>query len=223
MNTKKILLLIAFSAVVVSLVYFAQGSVSATSCPVNTIAGETQATLVGEVTNHGGDPNLEVWFQYGTTASYGQETPHSFMQGIGSFCATIYNLTPCTTYHYRAAASNSSGASYGGNQTFITQCSPVSVDIKANNSNGPINVPYMSNVVISWTSENAASCQASGDWSGAKSVSGSQAIQINQVKNYVFTLTCQGTSGAQTGSDSVAVNATPNLPVVITKPAVVTY
>jgi len=47
---------------------------------------------------------------------------------------------------------------------------PISVDIKANGSNGPINVSCNSNVNLTWTSQNANSCQASGDWSGSNQI-----------------------------------------------------
>lgn len=195
----------------------------ATTCPSNTIVGETQATLVGEVIDDGGDPNLEVWFKYGKTISYGLESSHSSKYGIGSFCSTVYNLEPCTAYHYQAVAKNSAGTSYGEDKMFTTKCLPLTVDIKANNSNGPITVSYKSNITLSWSSENSASCQASGDWSGTKAVSGSQVIQMNEVKTNTFTITCQDSTGTKTKTDSVTVVVTPNPPVVVTKPAIVTY
>ena len=214
-------LLIAIVAVVG---FLAVNPALAQTCPDNTTAQLTQATLVGEITDTGGDPNLTVYFQYGLTSSYGYQTQSQAKQGLGIFCTTIYSLTPCTTYHFRAAARNSSPVtSFGGNQTFTTQCHPVTVNLTANGSNGPITVSYNSNVNLNWTSTNAASCVASGDWSGNKVVSHSQTIQMTQVKTYTFTLTCQDSTQTQTATDSVTVNVTANPPVVITKPAVVTY
>lgn len=217
---KKILFLSIFLGMSLILVRFvsAQGD-----CPLNTVPGETQATLVGEVTDDGGDPNLEVWFQYGKTISYGLESSRSPKYGIGNFCAIVYNLEPCTTYNYRAAGKNSAGTSYGENKSFNTICLPLTVNLKANNSDGPITVSYKSNVTLSWTSENAVSCQASGDWSGTKAISGSQVIQMNNVKTYTFILICKDASSTRTATDSVTVVVTPNPPVVVTKPAVVTY
>ena len=195
----------------------------ADSCPSNTIVGETQATLVGEVIDDGGDPNLEVWFKYGKTITYGLESSHSSQYGIGSFCSTVYNLESCTTYHYQAIAQNSADTSHGEDKMFTTKCLPVTVDLKANDSNGPITVSYKDNITLSWSSENSASCQASGDWSGTKAVSGSQVIQMNQVKTNTYTITCQYSTGTKTEMDSVTVIVNPNPPVVITKPAIVTY
>jgi len=96
------------------------------------------------------------------------------------------------------------------------------VDIKANGSNGPITLYYRDYLTLSWESENAASCQATGDWAGAKSVDGSEVIQLNLVKTYNFTLICQNQDGSQTANDSVAVIVRPRPPTVITKPAVIT-
>jgi len=192
-------------------------------CPDNTEVGETQANLVGEITDDGGDPNLEVWFQYGQTTAYGYESSHSSKYGLGSFCATVYNLNPCTLYHYRAVAQNSAATSYGNDQTFTTQCLIPTVSLWANNSEGPITLYYQDSVNLSWSSQNAVSCQASGDWAGPKSISSaSEIIQLNSVKTYTFTLTCQNQDGSQTADDLVEVIVRPRPPVVITKPAVVT-
>jgi len=195
----------------------------ADNCPQNTEVSETQAFLVGEITDDGGDPNLEVWFDYGKSMGYAYQTAHFSKYGTGLFCSTIYNLEPCTTYYYRAVAKNSSGTSYGENKTFTTKCAPVSIDIKANGSNGPINLSYKDFVTLSWTSQNAASCQASEDWSGSKSTSDSEMIQLNSVKTFNFTITCKNASQTQTATDSVQVNVSAKPPVVITKPAVVTF
>ena len=119
-------------------------------------------------------------------------------------------------------AENSANTSYGENKSFTTKCL-VYIDLKANNSDGPITVSYKSNVDLSWNSENAASCQASGDWSGTKAVSGSQIIQMQEVRTHNFTLTCQDSSGTKTQTDSVTVEVIPIPPTVITLPAVVTY
>jgi len=216
---KKILLLTVFLAGSLILANFTLAG----TCPVNTIVGETQANLVGEVIDDGGDPDLEVWFDYGKTTGYGLESSHASKYGVGSFCSVVYDLEPCTIYHYRAVARNSADTSYGGDKSFTTQCLPLTIDLKANGSNGPITVSYQENITLSWSSENSASCQASGDWSGTKAVSGSQVIQMSEVKTNTFTITCQDSTGTKIEADSVTVVVTPNPPVVITKPAIVTY
>lgn len=82
--------------------------------------------------------------------------------------------------------------------------SPITVDIKANGSNGPITISYNQSANLTWTSNNATSCTASDGWTGTKAVSGSQATGLLTV-NKVFKLTCTGAAGGSV-SDSVAVN-----------------
>jgi len=228
MLTKKSIIII-FSIVVLAGVLFVlnytQASLcsSASCCPSQTEVYGTRATLVGEVTDDGGDPDLTVWFQYGKTSSYSRETSHQSKHGTGLFCADVYNLDPCTTYHYRAVARNDAGTSYGYDKTFTTTCAEVSVDLKANGSNGPINLNYRQYVNLSWDSDSADTCWASDDWSGTKSVSGSQRIYLDLVGTYTFTITCKNNASGNTESDSVTVRAKPLPPEVITRSATVTY
>jgi len=100
---------------------------------------------------------------------------------------------------------------------------PVTVDLTANGSDGPISVSYKSNVKLEWEAKNASYCQASGDWSGERAVKGTEIIQMNQVKTHNFKLTCKDSSGTKEAVDSVQVKVTPNPPTVITLPAVTTY
>jgi uncharacterized repeat protein (TIGR01451 family) len=76
------------------------------------------------------------------------------------------------------------------------------VDLKVNNSDGPIAVPYGSSITLTWTSSNANSCTASGGWSGSKSISGSLTLS-NLTSSKTYTLSCSGPGG--TDSDSVTV------------------
>lgn len=88
---------------------------------------------------------------------------------------------------------------------------PISVDIKANDSDGPITIPYNTSATLTWISNNASSCVASGDWSGSKPISGFESTgNLTSLKTY--TITCSGPGGS--ASDSVVVNvASPSLSV----------
>jgi hypothetical protein len=166
------------------------------------------ATFIGSIEDDGGDPNLEVWFQYGKTNSYGYETPHQFKYGTGDFSITVSNLENCTTYYYRAVAKhqNYDDIKYGQEKVFSTPCATVnspSVDIKANGLDGTITIPYNSSVNLTWTSNNVTSCYASGDWFGNKPTSGSETISNLTSGPKTYTITCSGAGG--TVSDSVTI------------------
>lgn len=163
------------------------------------------AALNGNLTDNGGCSPIEVYFQYGKTTSYGNETSHNSYSGTGSFLANISGLDACSTYHFRAVAKNADRTNYGSDKILNTNCynSP-SVDLKANGSDGPVTITYNNFANLSWTSSNANSCTASGDWSGSKSISGSESTGNITASKY-YTITCSGSSGGAVVSDSVWV------------------
>jgi len=125
------------------------------------------------------------------------------------------------TYEWRPYKDCTQEGKICQNGRCVPQVNPF-VDIKANGSEGPIEVDYKSWVQLTWTSKDVSSCQASGDWSGTKPTSGQQSIQMNTVKTYTFTIECQVKNGSGTVRDSVQVKVNPLPPTVITKPAVST-
>jgi len=192
------------------------------------------ATLYGEVTDDGGDPNLYVWFQYGKTTAYGYETPRQTKYGTGEFSATVTGLEMCTTYYYRAVAKhvNYDDTKYGEGKSFTTEC-PVKVDLKVNSSDGPVTVSYKNRTItLSWTSEYANTCTAetvskpsssSVNWSGTKSTSGTESVTLDKAGNYTFKLTCRNNTTGSSNSDTVQVTLEPPTLSVITKGVVITY
>jgi hypothetical protein len=83
------------------------------------------ATLTGTVNPNG--LATTVYFQWGTSPSYGNSTPS---QSIGSGTSTVNvsanlsGLLPNTTYYYRIVASNSAGTTYGSGMSFRTNSLP---------------------------------------------------------------------------------------------------
>ncbi len=86
---------------------------------------EEQATISGTVNPHGLDAQYH--FKYGETEAYGSSTPTGDA-GSGTSAvqetATITELQPGKTYHYRLVATSSAGSASGKDATFITT-SPV--------------------------------------------------------------------------------------------------
>lgn len=69
-------------------------------------------------------------------------------------------------------------------------------------------------VTITWSTTNATSCTASGDWSGAKSLSGTETLSFTTSGQKNFTLTCQNSAGNET-SRSVTTNVIGNVDGVV--------
>jgi hypothetical protein len=78
------------------------------------------ATLNGTVNPHGSVTT--VYFQYGTTTSYGFATSIQTKSGNTNqnVSANISGLTANTTYHFRIVAANSGGTTRGADRTFTT-------------------------------------------------------------------------------------------------------
>jgi hypothetical protein len=96
-----------------------------TTSPASSI-GSTGATVAGNVSSDGGASVTEkgvCWNTFGSpTTSNSYATSGT---GTGSISVAITNLSPGTTYHCRAYATNSQGTSYGAEVDFTTS-SPTS-------------------------------------------------------------------------------------------------
>src|SRR5438477_1414015 len=100
-------------------------TLSATGPPVvitnpATLIASFSATLNGSVDPHGLTTN--VYFQYGTTTSYGLSTATQSKTGntYQNVAANISGLSANTTYHFRIVATNSAGTKYASDRTFTT-------------------------------------------------------------------------------------------------------
>lgn len=114
--------LLALVAVAVPGLALAQAPVAATD-PATNVTANT-ATLNGTVTPNQDDTRY--YFQYGTTAGYGSQTPtEGPLPGNAAkkVNADLTGLAPSTLYHYRLVAVNSSGTSFGADRTFTTAAS----------------------------------------------------------------------------------------------------
>lgn len=206
MTNQKIKNYIAFSVLTVLLAgaLMPSGLAQAQACPSQTTVSGTTVNFVGELTDTGGDSTTYVWFEYGQTSSLGQRTSEQALSSPQVYCTTVSGLSQGTTYFYRAGARNSAGTSYGEIKSFTTTSpSSPSVDLRVNNSQGPITIVSGSSATLSWTSSNADSCTASGSWSGSKATNGSESTG-SLTSSRTYTLICTGLGGS--ASDSVTVN-----------------
>lgn len=102
--------------------------------PATTVT-TTSATLNGLVNPAG--RAASGWFQWGSTTSYGSNTPivalgNGFTNVSTNFVLT--GLTPATPYHYRVAATNASGTNFGLDMSFTTSAgAPVVTTLSVSN------------------------------------------------------------------------------------------
>ena len=90
------------------------------SQPASAVTG-TNATLNGTVNPNGS--STAAWFQWGTTANYGNLTAMTDMgSGTNALALSVplAGLTPGVTYHFRVAATNTYGTVFGTDQAFAT-------------------------------------------------------------------------------------------------------
>lgn len=69
-------------------------------------------------------------------------------------------------------------------------------------------VDYGDDINLSWISSNTDTCTASGNWSGIKSISGTE-IQINLLSNSTYILNCTGIGGSIKQSLTINVGSPP--------------
>ena len=119
------------------------------------------ATLHGTVIANG--DSAAVWFEWGTTVTYGNSTPTMFVSGsiLEPVSYGITGLAPGTTYHYRLDATNTSGTAYGDNHVFTTmgKGSPPSV-----NTNSAANITAVSATLSGTVTANADSASVQFEW-----------------------------------------------------------
>jgi plastocyanin len=87
--------------------------------------GLTEATLSGTVDRQG--KATSYYFNYGTSASYGQKTsevPAAEVSGAQAVSAQLSSLSPDTTYHYQLVAKNAAATTEGVDRTFTTLSPP---------------------------------------------------------------------------------------------------
>jgi len=130
---------------------------------------------------------------------------------------TAYDLcyySSLGNYTARARAERQGVSAENTTQINVYSCySSPTVDIKANNSDGSITIPYNNSANLSWTSSNTNYCYASGDWSGSKSLSGSEST-FNLTSSKIYTLICSGSGGSVSDSVRVNIAATPTLTII---------
>ena len=175
------------------------------------------------------------YFQYGTSTSYGNTTTSTSLgNGTAStnMSVDVTGLTPSTAYHFRLVAVNSSGTTYGTDQTFNTSAQPVPPSATTGSAS---NVTYNSVTLTGTANPNGFASTAYFQWgtttaygsstqpidigSGLSSVNVADAlIGIFANTTYHFRIVANNDSGMTFGNDqSFTTPCGP--PTALTNPA----
>jgi hypothetical protein len=115
----------------------------------------TGAAGGGSVTSAGGTTVTERGLCWGLTANPAISGAHTHDgSGTGSFVSSLTGLSPDTTYHVRAYATNSSGTGYGNDVSFMTLTAPgtLNAPVLLTPSDGATGQPTVIN--LSWRDTN---------------------------------------------------------------------
>ncbi len=123
------------------------------------------------------------------TASWTTSSATSGFASVSPDATTTYAIT-CT----------GDGGSASDSVTITVNEPPVVAAPTLNLAASPSTVSRGGTITLSWSSTDASSCSATGDWSGAKPTTGSQSVVINSP--VTFNLTCSGEGGSV--SDTVS-------------------
>jgi hypothetical protein len=98
-----------------------------TSPPTVATSAASSISATAARLNGSADPNgasTSAWFQWGTSTAYGNTTAPATSVGSGttavSYSFNLSALSCGTTYHYRAAAKNAGGTTYGRDKRITT-------------------------------------------------------------------------------------------------------
>jgi len=130
--------------------------------------GDTTATLNGNLDGMGNAASCEVWFEYGTTTSYGTSTAHQMKTSTGVFSQSISTLTKGTLYHFRAVAKNTAGTIFSTIDRMFTTTN--------------INVKIQSVIFTNEKTEYGAPVYARGDKVGISITLSDNTVNLDYVK-----------------------------------------
>ncbi len=139
--------------------------------------GFASAMLTGTVNANGAATSG--YFEWGTTTSYGNQTPGQNLgngSSAGAVSAAIGGLAANATYHYRLVATNPGGTSLGDDVAFTTTSPPPAVTTTA-----PVNVTTSGATLRGTVNPNGAATNAYFEWSTAQDFSGATTTATQSV------------------------------------------
>lgn len=177
---------------------------------------ESYATVDLKINNSDGPINLPLfssladisWTTFGgVTSCTASSNKDSFWAGVKSASGgteKIGNFSAVGAYVYTISCAGPLG---NVSDSVTVNVSQTTVELKVNGSDGPISIDSGNRVQLTWTTNQANSCTASGDtsWAGVKSASGGPVYSDYVTSSKTYTLTCKDALNNSV-SDNVVVN-----------------
>ena len=111
------------------------------------------------------------------------------------------SLGTAGTYGYRALCSGFGGSSSWSSLAHSVTVPPPTLSFTADQ----YTIPYNTATTLRWTSQNTTSCTAGGDWSGSKSVNGSESTG-SLISPVTYYLQCYNSLNQSTSPTPVTIN-----------------
>ena len=111
------------------------------------------------------------------------------------------SLSTAGTYSYRAQCTGQGGSSSWSSLAHSVIVPPPTLSFTADQ----YTIPYNTATTLRWTSANATSCTAGGDWSGSKATNGNESTD-SLVSPLTYLLQCSNSLGQSTSPTSITIN-----------------
>jgi hypothetical protein len=124
----------------------------------------------------------------------------------------VYSNIAAGAYTYTLTCTNPTGSASDSVTAYVF--APPSVDVKANNLDGPLSLFEPASYTVTWSSANASSCQVEGNLTGSTPLQGAFGLNGSQPfanilqGTYNYTVRCFNRVGVQ-GVDTVQVRINP--------------
>jgi hypothetical protein len=116
------------------------------------------------------------------------------------------SVTPTSAGTFNYTVTCTGGGGTGQQTVTLTVPSVPTAALSSSASSSFVGQP----VTLTWSSQNASSCTASGSWTGSLGASGTQIVVPSSSGNIVYTLVCAGPGGTSTPSNVTVVASTPS-------------
>lgn len=157
------------------------------------VVNATLADLNGTLSNDGGEA-CDCGFQWGETIAYehGATPPQTKTTGQ-SFSQIIEGLSPSTTYHFKAFATNAAGTSHGADVTLTTEAAIPDVIVPTVDTIGAASItPWSGTVLGRLTDDGGEACEVRFQWGETIAYGNNTSWQTGKITGDDFEQTITG-------------------------------